>query len=361
MKILAAFTVIAAIPVFGTDSPAQAESTSGESPLKFSGFVQTSYNLGTAVIDQQIVGRLYGRRNDEFSLDMFQLGLDRIPAADRRDAGFSVRLNVGSSATPLRPLGFDIGQDADLTVATAMLSTPVGDGRLVATGGRMTTLLGYEVVESPYNPNVSVGYQYIFVEDFTGTGLDAQWIPSSRWAARARITNGWDVLDDNNRGKTGFARLDFYPGDGTSIALSGYYGPEQPDNGENIRSGVELMGGTRLGIAALQAQVDYGHEEGIDAEWWAGGLWATLWPGEKVSLALRADVLDDKDGARTSGALAFPVNTGQTVGSLTATLALRTWPRALIRPEVRWDSSSIDAFDGESDAFSFALDLSYLY
>src|SRR5581483_1596314 len=53
--------------------------------------------------------------------------------------------------------------------------------------------------------------------------------------------------------------------------------------------------------------------------------------------AVRGDYVNDENGARTSGFLGFPVNTGQKFRSATATLNLRAWPNALVRPEVRYD------------------------
>ena len=69
----------------------------------------------------------------------------------------------------------------------------------------------------------------------------------------------------------------------------------------------------------------------------------------------------DRDGARTSGVLGFPVNGGQTLSSLTATVNIKSWDHALLRPEVRFDHSSLAVFGGHAQQLSFALGLSYIY
>ena len=58
---------------------------------------------------------------------------------------------------------------------------------------------------------------------------------------------------------------------------------------------------------------------------------------------------------------AFPANTGQKLGSGTATLNIRAWPNAVVRPEVRYDRSTLAAFDGKKDQVTLALGAAYLY
>jgi hypothetical protein len=76
-----------------------------------------------------------------------------------------------------------------------------------------------------------------------------------------------------------------------------------------------------------------------------------------ISLALRGD----RDGARTSGVLGFPPNTGHRFGSATATLNLRSWEERLLRPELRYDRSSLAAYDGEQDQLSLAMSAAYIF
>jgi len=71
--------------------------------------------------------------------------------------------------------------------------------------------------------------------------------------------------------------------------------------------------------------------------------------------------VNDENGARTSGILGFPANTGQRFGSATATLNVRAWPGALVRPEVRYDRSTLPAYAGRRDQVTFALAVAYLY
>src|SRR5207237_2662455 len=68
-------------------------------------------------------------------------------------------------------------------------------------------------------------------------------------------------------------------------------------------------------------------------------------------ISLRGDYVNDENGARSSfnGLVGFPANTGQKFGSGTATLNIRAWPDAVVRPELRYDRSTLAAFAGKKD------------
>ena len=72
-------------------------------------------------------------------------------------------------------------------------------------------------------------------------------------------------------------------------------------------------------------------------------------------LVVGHDYIDDRDGARTSGLLGYPVLAEQKLGTLTATLNLHPATRLTVRPEVRYDRSDQQVFDGERVQVTFAL------
>jgi putative OmpL-like beta-barrel porin-2 len=69
----------------------------------------------------------------------------------------------------------------------------------------------------------------------------------------------------------------------------------------------------------------------------------------KLALALRGDYMDDRDGVRTSGVLGFPTAPGCKIGSGTLTLNVKSWPHALVRPEMRVEHSNHDDFGNPGD------------
>src|SRR3989449_341844 len=80
-----------------------------------------------------------------------------------------------------------------------------------------------------------------------------------------------------------------------------------------------------------------------------------------AGLALRGDYVNDENGARSSGVLGFQPNTGQKFGSATATLNIKAWPSAVVRPELRYDRSTLATFNGKKDQVTIALAVAYLY
>ena len=336
-----------------------------------SGFAEGSYAYTSRGDGDAIVGRLYDRFQDEFALNGFAVAIDLPYDRLSLSAGFHAELLFGQNAAVIKSGGFSLGDQGDIPHLYVTLNLPTGDGAGVQLKlGRIPTLLGLEVIEDINNPNWSEGNQFIYVENFTGTGLSIEHQLGARADAQFRIINGWDQVKDNNTRKSLMGRVGWYPREGTTLALVGFYGPEQPDNATADRYGAELLAGTRLnGRTTVWLQGDYGQEQANaalpdptgDAQWWAIGLWLIRDLTPELGLALRGDYVDDRDGARTSGVLGFPVNTGQRLGSATATLNVRSWEGLLLRPEVRYDRSNLTAYDGERDQVSVAVSAAYIF
>ena len=163
--------------------------------------------------------------------------------------------------------------------------------------------------------------------------------------------------------------LGLYPNALTSLGIVGYWGAEEPGNNSANRYGFEGLLWRKLGKVAVWVQGDYGTEQANaalpdptqDAKWWALGGWVTYDFSASVGLALRGDYVNDENGARTNLAMGFPANTGQKFGSGTATLNIKTWPSAVLRPELRYDRSTLAAFNGKKDQITVAMALAYLY
>jgi hypothetical protein len=339
--------------------------------LAVTGFAEASYAWTTGSDGDAVVGRLYDRFHDEFTLNALALALDLPHDPATLSAGFHAEAILGQNASVIRSAGFDLGAQGDLPQLFITLNLPTADGHGVQLKlGRVPTLLGLEVIEDVNNPNWSEGNQFIYVENFTNTGLSIEHRFSDRVDAQLRVFNGWDLVKDNNTRKSFMARVGWYPRDGATVAVVGFYGPEQADDPLADRYGGELLAGTPLGSGTtLWLQADVGGEQAnaalpdpdADARWWAIGGWLLRDLAPAVSLALRGDYVDDSNGARSSGVLGFPANTGQRFGSGTATLNLRSREGLLLRPEVRYDRSSLAAYDGEREQLSLALSAAYIF
>ncbi|HKW41942.1 MAG TPA: outer membrane beta-barrel protein [Gemmatimonadales bacterium] len=339
--------------------------------FKLTGFAEGSYAYsGRSLGDTAIVGRLYDRLQNRFALNALAVVLDRPYDPAKFSAGFHTEVLLGQDATVIQSTGFKLGDQGDIPHLYVTLNVPTASGNgLQFKIGRIPTLLGLEVIETYANPNWSEGNQFVYVENFTGTGLSVETKFNDHVDAQFRVINGWDQVSDVNSHKSLMARVGIYPDALTSLGIVGYWGPEEPGNNTANRYGVDALLWRKFGKAAAWLQADYGTELANaalpdptqDAKWWALGAWFAYDFTSTIGLALRGDYVKDENGARTSGVLGFLPNTGQKFGSGTVTLNVRSWPNAIVRPELRYDRSTLATFNGRKDQVSVALGVAYLY
>jgi len=339
--------------------------------FKLSGYAAGSYSYSGRSVDTAIVGRLYDRLQNRFMLNGLVVVLDKPSDPAKLSAGFHSELLLGQDATWIRSNGFNLGNDADVPHLYVTLNVPTANGNGVQFKvGRMVTLMGVEVIETIANPNWSEANQFIYVENFTGTGVSVETKFNKYVDAQFRVINGWDQVSDNNSHKSLMGRVGLYPDGLTSLGIVGYWGPEEASNNSANRYGVNAVLWRKLGGKVnVWLQGDYGQEQANaaladptqDAKWWALGGWVTYDFSSSLGLALRGDYVNDENGARTNGVFGFLPNTGQKFGSGTATLNIKAWPSAVVRPEVRYDRSTLAAFAGKKDQITAALAVAYLY
>lgn len=363
--------VVSAITLAAASAVA-AQTADPNAGVKLSGYLTASYVYATNPTGQAIVGRLYDRFHDQFIANAARITFERPVATDRRDAGFRVDVLFGQNATPLRSAGLNLGDQGDLPQAFVTLNLPMAGGNYVQfKAGKMWTLLDVEVIDEVLNPNVSHGYQYIYLTNFTNTGFGIDAKLSPKVDAQLRLINGWDVVEDNNTGKSFMGRVGIAPSDRVGLAFFGYYGPEQAGSTSNQRYGGEFVGTFKpASKTTIYAQFDVGGEQGIaaggnDASWWGAGLWGVFDVNPALTLALRGDYMDDADGVRTSGTLGFAAAPSRRLASGTMTLNVKSWPHALVRPELRFEHSSQDDFGNpgglSATQVTIGLALSYLF
>jgi hypothetical protein len=344
---------------------------SSRDAIKLSGYVTSSYVYATHPMGQAIVGRLYDRFHDQFTLNAARLSIEKAVATEKLDAGFRVDLLFGQNAAAVQSVGLKLGDQGDLPQAFVTLNAPTGGGNYVQfKAGKMWSLLDVELLDEVLNPNFSHGYAFIYLSNFTNTGFGADAKFSERVDAQLRLINGWDVVEDINTGKSVMGRLGLKPSSHADLALSGYYGPEQAGNTDNQRYGGQFIGSLRpAATATISLQLDAGGEQGIptageNATWWGAGVWGVFDLDPTLTLALRGDYMNDQNGVRTSGVFGFDVVGDRKLASGTATLNIKAWPHALVRPELRMEHSSRADFgdvDRSATQVTIGLALSYIF
>jgi hypothetical protein len=361
----------------GTGNVAVAKSDVTQKSLDFlgqteiSGFMEASYlyDFNNTHGSQTVVGRTFDTHANQFVVDDFKLALEKPISANPTNwvVGYRADLIFGQDAAVIRSSGFNLGTDGDLEQAFVDVNVPIGNG-LKVIFGKTVTLMGVEVIEQVSNPNFSEGNQFLFVENFTQTGVQLAYQWNDKIDTEFVVFNGWDQLPDNNNALSYMGRIGYAMDSNTTFAVLGYGGPEQTGVTANWRDGVELVATRKVTDKfSVDGQLDYGTEKDVtiggttfgQPSWFALGGWAIYDFTDKIELAFRQDYLRDREGTRTQ--LVTPGLTPELYSS-TLTLNLKPVDNFQFRPEVRWDhSDKVATYNGERDQFTLGVGVAYLY
>jgi Putative beta-barrel porin-2, OmpL-like. bbp2 len=158
-----------------------------------SGYVDTSaqWNLGTG--NANVPTYSYGgeQKADGFNLNVVDLALEKAvdPKADW-GAGYKVELWLGPDANALATTSTGIGNansDFALKQGYVALHAPVGNG-LDFKIGVWDPLIGYEVSDSPGNPNFTRSYGYT-IEPVSHTGIQSTYVFGEALSASAGVAD----------------------------------------------------------------------------------------------------------------------------------------------------------------------------
>lgn len=281
-------------------------------------------------------------RDDEFAINLAQVDfiVAPKPVGLHLAAGFGNTLEVVHSA---EVQGVATSPDAwrHLVQASFQIQTDVGRGLLVE-AGVFPSHIGFEVLQSKDNWNYTRSWE-AELSPYYQTGVKLAVGLGERWSAQVHVLNGWQVIADNNRGKSLGWQL-AYAGDKVSLTFNGIAGPELPDDDHDYRALLDNVAVWKVSpVWTLVASLDLGGQEeptGGNAPWGGLALYARCAPSEsKNAFTLRAEYFDDEDGA-ISG-------TAQTLKEATATFEMRPLDRLILKLEGRYDRSTAEVFAGD--------------
>lgn len=338
--------------------------------LKLSGYGEASYSYSNQAVAGTIVGRLFDRFANAFTLNAFKFAMERPYATDRWDAGVRADVVLGQNAAVLQSAGLNLGPHSDITQLFVTLNVPTADGNgWQFRVGKLVTLMGLELIETVSNPNWSPGLQFVYVENFTHTGVEISRRFSPALDVQLRVCNGWDRVSAADGNRDLMVRVGLAPNATSSLGIIGYAGALETGS-DAVRSGVSVLANKKLGATSVWVQADYGTEEANAAlpnpadaaSWWALGAWLSRDLTAKTGVAFRLDYLNDLDGFRTTAVFGLPATgVNHKLWSATATLNLKTWPNALVRPELRFDTSNFTVFDGSKSQVTGAFSVAYVF
>lgn len=354
--------------------------------LKASGFVDVAYtqnfNNPNSDLNQM---HIFDTDANGFMPHLAQIVVERPADAggsflDR--AGFRARLNFGLDSRVTRARSnYQSGtsnDELDFQELYAEYIVPLGNG-LKIQFGKINTLIGYEVINSYENVNFSRSFMFGTSQAFTTTGVRFTYTFSPLITTSFGVVNGWDNVDDNNRGKTIEYLVALTPHERFGLSWYGSYGPEQPNREfdgtpAGNPSAKRFANGLILTFKATNQDTvilePYYVNEADNPARAATGKANARWNGlagyyihdfdEQWSLRLRGEIFEDAGGSRlctgtwnTGGGTntcagasnttaATPVS--QTVWEFTPTLQFKPTPSLYTRLEFRYDKSDKNTF-----------------
>jgi hypothetical protein len=325
--------------------------------------------------------------HNTFKLDAAKLEFGRAAAAPG-EAGFQIDLVWGDNAGILGGSRFNTpGYASDNFSYVQEAYAAYNWNDVLLKFGKWETLLGYEVIDTVSNKNVTQGLLFTYAIPLVHTGLLASGKVNEEIGWAAAVANGWNNVTDTNDNKGVIGQLNYTAGP-FFTALNVYYGSD--GNTGFTGQTVESFNQDRATVLDWLAQItvndqlalwwniDYGTQEDVvfltgpntgsqrNAAWIGGALGMQYLFNEKTSLALRGEVFRDNKGYRIA------VGNDTMAYSATATLGYKLTDNLLTRLEVRYDSFDTDdasdeiypqgAFPGGSDDEVYGiLNVAYIF
>ena len=335
----------------------------GLNGFQFGGLMYGSYNYNFNSPDSGSNElRIFDQNHNDFTMDLLQLEVSK---ETESGIGFHTVLDYGKTAGLIQSdWGGDLAHNFEIQQAYMTYKFGIGNG-VDMKFGKFATLLGGEVIESPYNPNVSRSFMFGYAIPFTHTGVLFSTALTDMFSLTAGVVNGWDSVTDNNNGKTFLGSLGLEVGD-LAWTFNGVFGAEEADSGSS-KTGVfdTVLTYSPMDNVDLLANFDYGTQsevDGEDADWLGLSGIVTLGGGlmgeglADWSFALRGEWFSDPDGYRTG--------IEQDLREVTGTFKWQMTENMQARLEFRHDWSNKDVFnDGSSytdDQDSMILEFAYL-
>lgn len=338
--------------------------------VEISGFVQASYFYNAdKPADRFSDGYLWNTRQNSFSINKVKLTLaSPAPEKDKWDAGYRVSLIWGEDSPIVNTGGAAQGLE-NLREAFVDINAPIGTGLSIKVG-QLISLLNYESGDGgAANNNFSQGYQWFYTGNGPAAGVQLSYAFNDMFDIKARVQNGmYSGPFDGNDAKTGMIALGIKPMEKLWLSLIGFGGQESV--GMSVKGGSLLAGYTVTDPLSVGFEFDYFNFDfgPTDGDLWSAGTFINYDVSKEFSVALRAEYLNDGDGAgikgigpRAAAAITSPDPDGD-LASVTLTLNYKPVPNLRIQPEIRYDTTSYTGgFDGSDNRWIVGAGVSYLF
>jgi hypothetical protein len=179
--------------------------------------------------------------------------------------------------------------------------TPHSANRWSLGFGRFDAPIGFERDDEPLNFVSTNSFNFTYARPSKLTGLQVHYTVSPRLDVLAAAANGWDVAQDNNRGKTALARVQWIPIPWVTLGFTGVYGPERDSSDAHQRSLLSTDLTVDRGRLILGAEANLGKEQESGGNpTWRGAAVTGFWRITRhVGVTARYDQLEDTNGLLT--------------------------------------------------------------
>lgn len=263
----------------------------------------------------------------------------------------------------------------EIEIDNLLISATIpGASSVSVTLGKLDLPIGFERDDEPLQFLASPSYNFALARPVKMVGVMGSWTASPALELQAFVFNGWNGDLEPNQGKTVGARIGVSAGRRASFGLSGLYGSEGVDGAKDNRYLATADYAWQPSWDWIVAgEANYGGDHtlpGNPDQNWAGAMLTLLHQfTSHAGIVARAEVLSDKDGARTgtpqtltSWSLApiFSLGTGR--DGLFANVDHTTFriPRLQLRVEGRLNHSTEPAFDSSSGPSQWGTELRVL-
>jgi hypothetical protein len=293
--------------------------------------------------------RLFDPRNNQFALNLVELGLVKTPDVDNR-LGYKAIFGYGDA---MRQINVVSGGDPTflqyLKEAYVSYLAPMGKGLQIDVG-KFVTPAGSEVIESNANWNYSRSILFYYAIPFYHYGMRAQYSFSPKFSLTGYLVNGWnDVVHDpstgyNDSGKTGGLTFVWTATKKMTITQTWLGGPgaTQFDTGHWRNLFDTVIAYNLTPKLSLMLNGDYGRVEATSpntpVDWWGAAAYIKYQVNPKYAFATRYEYYNDPSGF-TTGVL-DPNGVGPHIQGVTATLERRIATHLITRLEYRHDESN---------------------
>ncbi|MDF0665029.1 MAG: outer membrane beta-barrel protein [Nitrospira sp.] len=361
--------------------------------LRLYGYLEGSYTQNFSNPSNNINQlRIFDVNSNQFRPNLAQFVLEREAKADgnwKDRAGFRVKFNVGRDSDFIGGVGLSTW--ADFQEFYVQYVAPVGKGLTIQLG-QFNTLIGYEVVESPHNPNYSRSWLFGLGQPFTTRGGRLSYDITERISLSVGVIGYINSARGNSQHDSLMeSALTISPFDRVKLTMYGLAGP-RPGMSGTPGGDLLLVGG----FASFQAtdqtsfvlESYYANQanssrisEAGNARWNGVAGYVIHDFTKQWGVRLRGELFEDAGGfvtcegttayqpranvcfGATSTSQAPPV--AQTLWEVTSTLQYKPFKSLITRLEYRYDKSNQNVFQIGSRATSYqstlSLEVIYLF